>query len=88
MSKIITTDEGNHSFDEFFTFKGIEYTVEGEVTNTLSELDSDEYGNGIPSSNDDYRDIELIAVIYGDDSEFIVTDPKLLQEINDELYNY
>lgn len=82
------TDEGTHEFDFTFVYGGVTFDVTGSTHNTITELETCEQGFGIPSTNDDTTEIELLSAITGEDGQIVVTDELLLKEIENELYNY
>jgi hypothetical protein len=81
----LTDEIGTHEFEEEFTFNGVEYFVEGTITNT-EDIESCE--RGFDRIKDGTTEIELLSVLYGEDCEHTLTDQKVLEGLENELYNY
>ncbi len=81
----LTNEIGTHEFEQEFVFNGVEYFVEGTITNT-EEIETCE--RGFDRSKDGTTEIELLSVLYGEDCEHTLTDQKVLSELEAELYNY
>jgi hypothetical protein len=80
----LTTTSGTYEVDERFVFEGKTYELELIFTNTWSDLETDEYGVGIPMTGDFERGLEVLSATYGDDNEFDA-DIDTLRSIEKEL---
>lgn len=78
-------EHGTHELDEEVILNAVTYQVDGSYTNTLDHEETDGRSNVIVS--EDVINFEIDSVMYGEDFEITLTDQKILDELESELYN-
>ena len=81
----MTYEFGTNEIDEEVILDAVTYQIEGSYTNVLDCEEKDGRSNVIIS--DDEITFEINSVYYGNDFELTLTDQKILDELEAELYN-
>ena len=80
----MTSETGTHQLDEQLILDAVTYQIDGSYTN-LDHQETDDRSNVIFTEQETI--IEIESVTYGEDFEITLTDQKVLDQLEAELYN-
>ena len=78
-------EHGTHELDEEVILESVTYQIDGAYTIDLDYQEEDGRSNVIVS--EDIINFDINSVMYGQDFELTLTDQKILDELEAELYN-